>query len=202
MGMSLIYRRLSDEQRARLERDPPYAASLFPAGTPPPLPPEMLAQVKARMKTLGLLRRILIWWLVLRKMGNREVLSLDKSWHTIHFLLTGDKSVIPRHLPASPLHNVIMGGRATPVDSAYGPVRVLEKPDVKAIAAALASIDDEALKNRYSIAELNAAQIYGAPKPGGWDVRELAMVYACIPRLKQFFADAAASDECIGIAVV
>jgi len=205
MGMSLVYRRLSDQERARLENDPPYASSLFPADTPPPMPPEVLARMKEKRRNMGVLKRLLVWFMMrkmIAKMNDPDLLSLDKSWHTVHFLLTGDKSMTPRHLPDQPLHNVVMGGTPTPIDGPYGPVRILDKPDVKAIAVALASVEPASLKNRYSIAQLNAADTYATPKPGGWDQRELEMVLACIPRLKEFFAAAAASSECVGLAVV
>ncbi len=201
MGMSLIYRRVSDEQRKRLEQDPPYARSLFPADTLPLMPPEVLARMKQKMKEIGLFKRMLLWFM-LRKMNDRNVLSLDKSWHIVHFLLTGEKSMTPRHLPDNPLHNVVMGGTPTPVDSGYGPVRVIEKADVRMIAAALAAVSPDALKSTYSIAELNAADLYATPKPVGWDAGELEMVFACIARLKEFFTDAAASNQCVAVAIV
>jgi hypothetical protein len=37
---------------------------------------------------------------------------------------------------AKPLRNTVMGGLPTPVDGPYGPLRILEKADVKAIATA------------------------------------------------------------------
>jgi hypothetical protein len=205
MSMSLIYRRLSDQQRERLEKDPPYAGSLFPADIPPPMPPEVFARMKEKRRQMGILKRIMVWFVMrnmMAKMNDPNVLSLEKSWHTVHFLLTGDKSMTPRHLPDQPLHNVVMGGTPTPIDGPYGPVRILEKPDVKAIAAALASVDATSLKRKYSIAQLNAADTYATPKPRGWDERELEIVFACIPRLKEFFANAAASNQCVGLAVV
>lgn len=205
MSMSLIYRRLSDQQRERLEKDPPYAGSLFPADTPPPMPPEVFARMKEKRKGMGPFKRIMVWLLMrnmMAKMNDPNILSVEKSWHTLHFLLTGDRSMTPRHSPDRPLHNVVMGGAPTPVDGPYGPVRILEKPDVKAIATALASVDPVSLKSKYSLAELNAADTYASPKPGGWNERELEMVFACIPRLKEFFAAAAASNQCVGLAVV
>jgi hypothetical protein len=165
------------------------------------MPPEVVARMKQKTKGLSPLKRIFLWFM-LRKMNDRNILSLEKSWHVVHFLLTADKTIMPQHLPDKPLHNVVMGGTATPVNSGYGPVRVIEKADVKAIAAALASISPEALKSKYSIAELNAADLYATPRPGGWDSRELEIVYACIPRLKEFFEEAAASNQCVGVAVV
>jgi len=154
---------------------------------------------------MGIFKRIIAWFFMrnmLAKMNDPNVLSLEKSWHTVHFLLTGDKTMTLGHVSDQPLHNVIMGGTPTQVDSTYGPVRVLEKKDVKAIAAALAAVDPDSLKSKYSIAELNAANTYASPALGGWDQRELEIIFACIPRLKEFFANAAASDHCVGIAVV
>jgi hypothetical protein len=161
--------------------------------------PEVVARIK--QKKSGVLKRLLLWF-VLRRMNDPDLLSLDKSWHIIHFLLTGDKTMTPHHSPDKPLHNVVMGGTPTQVETGYGPVRVIEKADVKEIATALASVSPESFESKYTIADLNAANLYATPQPGGWDRRELEMVYACIPRLKAFFADAAASNQYVGIAVV
>ena len=198
MGMSLVYRRLSDEQRKRLETDPPFAASLFPADIPPPMPPERATRMKQKMRPW---QRI-IFWLFMRKANNPNVLSVDKSWHTIHYLLTGEKGMTPRHVPDNPLHNVVMGGTATPIDGPYGPVRVLEKADVAAVADALTTVNAQMLREKYSISELNAADTYATPKPGGWSDRELEMVFACIPSLQEFFRRAAAARQCVGIALI
>lgn len=36
--------------------------------------------------------------------------DLEKEWHLLHFLLTGDASMKVGHRPDNPLYNVVMGG--------------------------------------------------------------------------------------------
>jgi hypothetical protein len=110
MGMSLIFRRLSDQHRERLERDPPYVGSLFQADIPPPMPPEVLARMREKRKNMSIVQRIMVWIFMrnmMSKMNDPNVLSLEKPWHTVHLLLTGDRSMTPQHLPDQPLHNVM-----------------------------------------------------------------------------------------------
>src|SRR5262245_35628292 len=39
--------------------------------------------------------------------------DLEKDWHMIAYLLTGDPKINDEHLPGAPLHNVIFGGLKT-----------------------------------------------------------------------------------------
>src|SRR5207249_2329371 len=39
--------------------------------------------------------------------------NMEKDWHTIAYLLTGDAKINEEHLPAEPLHNVLFGGLKT-----------------------------------------------------------------------------------------
>lgn len=84
------------------------------------------------------------------------VVDLDKAWHGIHFLLTGtawDAETV--------LGLAILGGiPLEDTDIGYGPVRLLEPDQVEAVAAALAGVDDEALRERFDPAELAKADIY------------------------------------------
>ena len=48
--------------------------------------------------------------------------SLDKDWHVLHFLLTGDANLEPGHA-APPLGNAIHGGHDTQFEATYGCVR-------------------------------------------------------------------------------
>src|SRR4051812_2160785 len=60
-------------------------------------------------------------------------LDIDKSWHAIQFLLTGDPWD-----GKPPLQNAVMGGvELGDEDVGYGPARGLSPPDVQAVSRAL-----------------------------------------------------------------
>src|SRR6185503_12310092 len=90
----------------------------------------------------------------------RERVDLGKSWHAIHFGLTGD-----RLGGDEPLNFLVTEG--TPVgsvDVGYGPARVLRSAQVRQLATAIAAIDADDLTRRLDAAALEANEIY----PGGW----------------------------------
>jgi hypothetical protein len=97
--------------------------------------------------------------------------SLDKSWHGLHFVLTGtDWEGDP------PLNFLGRGG--TPVgdvDVGYGPARVLSPSEVAELDAALGAISDEEFARRFDPARLAEAEIY----PQIWDepIEELRQEY-------------------------
>ena len=85
----------------------------------------------------------------------------DKSWHALHFLLTGtDWGGEP------PLDFIVAGG--TPVgeeDVGYGPARALRAPEVVALGEALRSIEPHTLIGRFDGAKMDKLEIYPS---GGW----------------------------------
>jgi hypothetical protein len=92
--------------------------------------------------------------------GGRERLSLDRAWHAIHFALTGS-----RLGGDEPLNFLASEGTAVgEVDVGYGPARVLRSEQVRAIAAALASISPADIAARLSLERLDQEAIY----PGYW----------------------------------
>ena len=71
--------------------------------------------------------------------NNDNMLDIDKSWHAIHFVLSGEVWGFDED---DPLSQVVLGG--APVnddDMGYGPARLLEKDLVKKAADALESWD-------------------------------------------------------------
>jgi hypothetical protein len=95
-------------------------------------------------------------WAAKRKteVGDTEV-YLDKSWHGIHYLLTG--SVESNGTLAS---KVIMGGGDIGPDRGYGPAQLLEPADVKAIAQLLEQTTPDMLAKRFKPKEMTRADIY------------------------------------------
>jgi hypothetical protein len=93
--------------------------------------------------------------------GSDAVLSLEKSWHGLHFVLAGTTS------GGDPPLNFLMGG-GVPVgdeDVGYGPARVLDPVGVAEFDKALEAISDADFARRFDPAELTGALIY----PMIWD---------------------------------
>lgn len=81
--------------------------------------------------------------------------SVEKLWHALHFVLTGDVE------PAEgPLGNAVLGGTPVGEDLGYGPARLLEPDEVRAVSAALDAIGEAALRARFDPAALAEAEIY------------------------------------------
>jgi hypothetical protein len=95
-------------------------------------------------------------WAAERKseVGDTEV-YLDKSWHGIHYLLTG--SVDSNGSLAS---KVIMGGEDIGPDRGYGPAQLLEPGEVKAIAQLLEQTTPDVLRKRFKPKEMTQADVY------------------------------------------
>jgi len=87
---------------------------------------------------------------------SEDTIDLDKSWHAIHFLLTGSV------WEGEPPLNFIIGGGTSIEDSdgGYGEARFFRKAEVAAISSSLAAISVESLLARYDGKALTAADIY------------------------------------------
>jgi hypothetical protein len=84
-----------------------------------------------------------------------RLIDLDKSWHGIHYLLTGAAG------PTSELLGcVIMGGMEIGEDLGMGPPRYLEASDVRKIASALTNMSDEILRARFDPQKMDVLDIY------------------------------------------
>jgi len=86
--------------------------------------------------------------------------NMEKDWHVIAYLLTGDAKIMEDHLPNNPLHNVIFGGLKTSVTTGYGPARYFDGKLVAESAAALAGADRKVIAARYNPAEMMKLDIY------------------------------------------
>src|SRR5438552_10552145 len=81
----------------------------------------------------------------------RERVVLNKSWHAIHFVLTGS-----RLGGDEPLNFLVSEG--TPVgevDVGYGPARVLTSQQVRSLATALASLAPDDVARRVNLQKLD-----------------------------------------------
>ncbi len=163
MGMTATLRRLSDADLARLVEDP----ELLPAYVNGSRTPEGF--------------------------GPFADLSLDESWHAIHFLLTGSAWD-----GKPPLNFVATGGRELGEDNGYGPSRSLRAAQVRKLAAALDKYPPDALLKRFDPEALAAADVY----PGTWrrpaeehDARGYVAGY--YDELRKFVIEAAVAGQAL-----
>ena len=130
------------ENARKLEADrakPGFVSRLFGAKAPPTPPAAPL--------TLG--------------DGEDHLTDIDKSWHGIHFLLTG------RADEGDTLLDFLLAGGADVGDEdvGYGPARAFTSAETKAIAAALSALSDDQLRSRFAPDAMMKAEIY----PEIWD---------------------------------
>jgi len=84
-----------------------------------------------------------------------EQLDIDKAWHGIHFLLTGDAWD-----GAAPWSLVVLGGTPIGEDVGYGPARYLLPAQVREVADALGTLPRNELAARFSPQAMEEAEIY------------------------------------------
>jgi hypothetical protein len=114
-------------------------------------------------------------------------LDIEKSWHAIQFLLTGEPWE-----GKGPFQNAVMGGRAlSEEDVGYGPARYLLPDEVKEVALALAGLSGEALWERFDPKAFERAEIY----PQGWSDDGRDYVIGYYAELQAFFREAANAGD-------
>jgi Domain of unknown function (DUF1877) len=116
-----------------------------------------------------------------------DVLELDKSWHTLHYLLAGSAEASD-----SALGRAILGGKEIGPDLGYGPARLLTAPEVQEVASALAQVSPEDLTQRFDLDKMIACEIYACRDEG-----ELDLAHEYFERLKPFYAESAARGSAI-----
>ena len=122
-------------------------------------------------------------------------LDLGKSWHAIHYLLTGTAWEIGDGAAGA----AILGGNEIGEDSGYGPARVFDPESVRAIAAELDAMDAETLRARFDPNAMAAAEIYPDLWAGGAaEFNGLAMQFA---ELQRFYWAAAQNGEAVLLAI-
>jgi hypothetical protein len=85
-----------------------------------------------------------------------HLLSLEKSWHGLHFLLTRDVWA-----GDPPLNFLTLGAEEVgDIDVGYGPARIFRAPSVAIIHEALENFPDSNVDARLDPATFDAAQIY------------------------------------------
>ena len=117
--------------------------------------------------------------------GRHDELEIDKAWHGLHYILTGEA----REAEGT-LGQAVLGGIEVGNDFAgYGPARILDADLVAELAGALAAPDlEQEAAARYDPARMNELDIY----PFGWDSPGLEWLLAALADLRGFYAGAAA----------
>jgi len=116
----------------------------------------------------------------------RAVLSLDKEWHGVHYVLCGE--VEPG---AALLSQAVMGGVAIGDDdegfSGYGPARSFTAAQVAELSQALSrpELESEAA-GRFDAVRMSQLNVYP-----GWNPSDRDGVMDAFRRLRDFYADAA-----------
>jgi hypothetical protein len=196
MGMIGHLRAITTEQLKELEQNP---ASIedFLHGDVGANAPNMMA-VLERVQKIGLraagnpaeaekarleiIRELAAAGVKLPKDGPTEDgLSLEKSWHSLHYLLTGCVQEID-----SPLGNTILGGKEIGPDLGYGPARFLDAAQVREVSSALNSISNDDLAQRFDLNAMMAAKVYACS-----DQEELELAQHYFQHLVKYYAEAA-----------
>ncbi|MBN9247461.1 MAG: YfbM family protein [Hyphomicrobium sp.] len=130
-----------------------------------------------------------------RTIPDDEWINLDKSWHAIHFLMTGDG--VSTTLPAGTL----FAGKVVSDDLGCGPARLLAPQEVAAFARLLNDKPDNFVERELDFDALQNSEIY----PNIWDRRDpadLQYISWHFSRLTKFFDDAARSGDHVVLALL
>lgn len=119
-------------------------------------------------------------------------IDIDKSWHGIHYLLTGQAEG-----GSGPEALAVFGGEEFGPEVGYGPARFLLPAQVAAIAEALSRLPPEALTKRFNSKDMTEKDIYLTPmwERDGTEALEYALEY--YQQLPVFYRDAASRGDAV-----
>jgi hypothetical protein len=104
---------------------------------------------------------------ILSAMGTLEpALYLEKSWHILHYALTGDV------VPVGSAGDALLSGEALGEDMGYGPPRLLSPESTREFSELLKRENLEDLQARLNYSAMMAAGVYGLPWGGGGSTSE------------------------------
>jgi len=123
-----------------------------------------------------------------------DFIDIDKSWHAIHFTLTGE---IDEGDEDNPLSKVVMNGQLLgDEDVGFGPPMYLTVADVKEANAALQTVSNDDFAAKFDVAAMRENDIYPVMDD---ENAEMFLEY-CLNNfiiIKEFFEKAAADEKCI-----
>ncbi len=113
-----------------------------------------------------------------------DALGLEKSWHMLHYLFTGQAGL--SEAPGSAL----LTGEEIGEDMGYGPARLHDETETLNFAQFLATVDAAQLQERVNYSEMSRSGVYGMPWGGGSDSEFEDMLRAdaasFFPRLRDY----------------
>ena len=127
--------------------------------------------------------------------GKREILSLEKAWHGVHYLLSGAAEPGPELRSHAVLGGVELGDDPEGF-SGYGPPRCFRAAEVRKLSDELRRPDVEAeAAARFDPARMSQLQIYPGWRVGHEEDKEWLM--DAFRRLRDFYARAAAQGRAV-----
>ncbi|QLQ36838.1 YfbM family protein [Micromonospora robiginosa] len=127
--------------------------------------------------------------------GDDPLLDLDKSWHGLHYLLTGTAWDTDDGAGAA-----ILGGEPIGDDVGYGPPRLLAPDAVRAVADGLDAVNEATLRARFDPDAMTDEGIYPAIWHDGDDEFD-TYLWPSFVELRRFYRTAATQGEGVLLAV-
>ncbi len=120
-------------------------------------------------------------------------IDIDKSWHAIHFILSGEVW----EASEDPLSKVILNGNElNDEDMGYGPAMLVGHDDIHNINNALKSVSEEWFRKRFSISNMLKNEIY--PVVDDEDEDDFFQyVYEYFKLVKEFYEEAEKENQCV-----
>ena len=115
--------------------------------------------------------------------------DIDKSWHAIHYLITGSSEP-----DGTPSGDAILGGRPVGSDLGYGPARLVEPEHAKRIAESLRSINLEVAYENLDRSTANEADVYLGFDFSEDEKKHLARLFDVV---RDLYSTAASNDRAI-----
>ncbi|WP_338751074.1 YfbM family protein [Bacillus sp. FJAT-52991] len=122
---------------------------------------------------------------------SKKEVDIDKAWHGIYFLLTGEAQL--GAAVDSTEGDAILGGKPIGRDLGMGPCRYLPSDEVKEIYDTLKNISVNDLSEQFDVEALNEADIY--PMYGEWTEEDKDYIVDNYQELVRYFEEAAHNEE-------
>jgi hypothetical protein len=154
MGMRIGLLSLADANVARAVKSPSLAWRLIVPENPAEAVVARPAKAPARRKKAASARKPVPMLKLEVNEGTR--CDLEKSWHGIHYLLTGSAWE-----GDPPLDFLVNGGRQVgKIDPDHGPVRAFRADETRAIYDSLSNLSPYELRKRFNARDMTAKEIY------------------------------------------
>ena len=117
-----------------------------------------------------------------------DLMCIDKSWHAIHYTLTGEVWEVPED---NILAQLILGGEpVNEEDMGYGPARLLPKEVVSQLAEAMNGLDEAAFREKFNMKDMVENEVYPVMEDEDEELF-FRYVWENFDALKEFFEETA-----------